>query len=209
MKTKSLYLCGVAAPLVYLLVVVIGDAIRPGYSHIANAISELIAAGAPNKTFLDVFFLLYNGLITLAGIGLFAQAQRGPAARLGKAGAACIIGVGLVSILMTLFFPMDARGTDATLQGTIHLIIAGLESLGSMAAMFLIGLWQKKQPGLQRTVLVTFICLALVFLAGITAGASAASGSPFMGLFERITIGAFLLWVLVFFTTIFKKAAAG
>ena len=40
--------------------VILGGLLRPGYSHISMAISELVADGAPNRTLLSSSFLLYN-----------------------------------------------------------------------------------------------------------------------------------------------------
>ena len=60
MSRKYLLVCGVVAPLVYIGTVILGGLLRPGYSHVAQAISELMAAGAPNKLLLDTLFTLYD-----------------------------------------------------------------------------------------------------------------------------------------------------
>jgi hypothetical protein len=64
MRNRILMLCGILAPIVYAVAVVLGGIVRPGYSHISQFISELIAAGAPNKSLLDPPFALYN-LLTI------------------------------------------------------------------------------------------------------------------------------------------------
>jgi hypothetical membrane protein len=71
MRNKILMLSGILAPLAYVLTVVVGGILRPGYSHIAQYISELIEAGAPNKAILDPLFAIYNILTIAFGIGLF------------------------------------------------------------------------------------------------------------------------------------------
>jgi hypothetical protein len=58
-------LSGILAPVVYVTTVILGGILRPGYSPLSEAVSELIATGAPNKLFLDPLFALYN-LLTLA-----------------------------------------------------------------------------------------------------------------------------------------------
>ena len=40
-------------------------------------------------------------------------------------------------------------------------------------------------------------CAGLIVISGLLAAASTATAGPFMGLFERITIGAYLFWMLV------------
>ena len=76
MKKYLLY-GGIVAPVLYVVTIIVGGLIRPGYSHIANAISELTAAGAPNKALLDP--LLVHELIDQAPLaGLKAPAPRSP-----------------------------------------------------------------------------------------------------------------------------------
>ncbi len=48
MLRRVLFACGLAAPLLRLAVV-LGGALRPGYSHLSMPISQLIESGAPNK----------------------------------------------------------------------------------------------------------------------------------------------------------------
>lgn len=55
MLRKILVSCGIAAPVLYVVTAIIGAALRPDdYSHIVNAISELLSNGAPNKAILDI-----------------------------------------------------------------------------------------------------------------------------------------------------------
>jgi hypothetical protein len=48
MNLKLLYLCGMLVPFVYIFKYVIGGALRPGYSHLSDSVSELLSSGAPN-----------------------------------------------------------------------------------------------------------------------------------------------------------------
>ena len=57
---KLLMLCGISAAIIYVGTVILGGLLRPGYSHISMAISELVADGAPNRSLLSSLFLLYN-----------------------------------------------------------------------------------------------------------------------------------------------------
>jgi hypothetical protein len=64
MGKRAWLLGGLLAPVTHLVVLVLGGLIRPGYSHYSEAISELVASGAPNKALLDPLFVIYN----LAGL---------------------------------------------------------------------------------------------------------------------------------------------
>jgi len=200
MKHRLLLFCGILAPVVYVGTVIVGGAIRPGYSHIAQAVSELIESGAPNKPVLDALFIVYNLLASAFGLGMFAviRARGGNKGKTsGSWGALLLVAIGVLGLAMTLFFPMDPRNAQATLAGTMHLVLAGIISLGTMLTILLIGLWLRNDPRLGKYWTYSLITDIVVFVSGGLAAASAASASKFMGFFERVTIGAFLQWVLV------------
>ena len=71
MNLKILYLCGMLVPFIYIFMYVIGGALRPGYSHLSDSVSELLSPGAPNKLFLDILNFTFALLYTLFGIGVF------------------------------------------------------------------------------------------------------------------------------------------
>jgi hypothetical membrane protein len=204
MKSKTLLIFGACAPILYLFTVVLGGLLNPHYSPVSNAISELILAGAPNKTLLDSLFILYNLLVCLGAWGLVQLYRSRPLqSRLAVAVALAMLTVGLAGILMTAFFPQDPRGAPATFTGTMHLVTAGIESLGCMGAMLMFGLHYRAIPAMRGFNRLTFFMLALVFISG---GLSAALiGCPVMGLLERTTIGASLLWQFLLFLTLLRS----
>ena len=53
MMKKILMMCGLGAALIYTGTVILGGMIRPEYSHLKEAISELVADGAPNRLLLS------------------------------------------------------------------------------------------------------------------------------------------------------------
>jgi hypothetical membrane protein len=191
MVRRIIFLFGVIAVAVYVVAVVMGAALRPGYDHLSYAISELISAGAPNKTLLDGLFIAYNVLV-IAFAWALGMSTRGAGSGLAVAGAAILAGVGLVSIVMTLFFPMDPRGSPATTAGLVHLILAGVESLGSILAILFFTLGTRDHGAFWVYSLVSVI---LVFVSGAFAAVTASLGSPVLGLAERVTIGLFLQWI--------------
>ena len=71
MKYRLLAVCGIIAPLLYVFTVALGGILTPNYSHVSNAISELIETGAPYTMFLNPLFDVYNILIVLFAAGLY------------------------------------------------------------------------------------------------------------------------------------------
>ena len=69
---KKIYpIFGIIGPVVYILAVFIGGALRHDYSALYNSISELSMANAPNKLLLDVLFGIYNLFIIIFGLGAY------------------------------------------------------------------------------------------------------------------------------------------
>ncbi len=211
MKNKVLMLCGILAPVVYVLTVILGGIIRPGYSHISQAVSDLIATAAPNKSLLDPLFALYNILVIAFALGLLQHVRNDHQNRrilIGTIGALILVAQGIFG-LATLFFPEPAGGTSVaiTSTGAMHIIFAGLSSLTTMIAILLLGFWFKNSQHLRRYGLYSFFSVSAVFLTGGLAAFSVATQSPVAGLVERITIGGFIQWVFVIALMMYSSEA--
>jgi hypothetical protein len=195
---KTLMLCGMAAAVLYVGTVILGGLLRPGYSHISMAISELVAEGAPNRSLLSSSFLVYNLLVTLFGAGLFLQVNSQPRGRLsGLTGSLALLAVGIAGILMELAFPQEPGGTAVTFSGLMHFVMAGVASLGTMLAILMMAFWFRNIPELKGYVVYSVISVAVVFVSGGMSVAAIASHFPFFGLVERATILTFILWMFV------------
>lgn len=199
MRNKFLMFSGVLAPLTYVLAVVIGGILRPGYSHITQYVSELIEAGAPNKAILDPLFSIYNILTIAFGIGLLLYIRETSENRrkmIGTIGACILVAEGLFGFV-TVFFPQDPIGSPATSTGNMHIVLASLSSLTTMLAMLLFGLWFRVIPNLRTYGLYSFVSLAIVFISGGVAASTIAHPGPVNGLIERVTIFGFIQWLFV------------
>ena len=195
---KTLMFCGIAAAVIYLGTVILGGLLRPGYSHIAMAISELVAESAPNRFLLSSLFLLYNILLSIFGIGLFLKANSQPRGGVsGIIGSLALVAVGIAGVLMELAFPQEPGGTAATFAGLMHLVMAGVASLGTMVAILMMGFWFKHVPALKSYVKYSLTSVAIIFVSGGMTAAAMANHSSLFGLLERITIFTFILWVFV------------
>lgn len=197
MNKRTWLLGGVLAPVVYLIAVVLGGMIRPGYSHHSEAISELIASGAPNKALLDPMFVVYNlaALAFSCGVLVYVLSRASGRRRLGLIAAGFLIFGGLVG-LATVFFPQDPGGPAVTPTGTVHIVLAGMSSLASMLSMVSFGLWLRTAHE-SKMARHSFVSLVVVFVSGGLAAASIPLGFGASGLLERVTIFSYLQWMFV------------
>ncbi|HSM23472.1 MAG TPA: DUF998 domain-containing protein [Anaerolineaceae bacterium] len=194
---KLFALSGMLASIVYVGTVVLGGILRPGYSHVTESVSELVAAGAANKPLLSSLFIIYNLLCSIFAIGLFQQVKNSTNRKVsGTLGAISLLIVGFIGLLLELFFPQDPGGPAVTLAGTMHIILAGVAALGTMIAIVGTGLWLRNVRAMKYYTVYSLVIFAIIFISG---GSTPILGLdyPFFGILERITIGSFIIWLFV------------
>ena len=166
-----------------------------GYSHKDQAISELSAMGAPTRPFFAVLVPIWSALLIAFGIGVRRTAN---ANRPLRVSGGLLIAHGIVSVHW-FWFPMTAREDmvfgAARWNDIGHLALAGWSVLFSLAEIAFGAVAFGKR--LRVYSLVTVV-IAVVFgaLTG-TQAANFADGdpTPLMGLYERVCVGAWLLWI--------------
>jgi len=194
MLRKTLICCGVVAPVLYVITAIVGAALRNDYSHIVNAISELISNGAPNKAILDVVFNIYNALLLAFAIGGYIVLKNSH--RLCRIVMGIFIAMQIISFSWG-FFPMDPLGTEATFAGTMHNTLGGIVAFATIFMPLLMGLGLRRVDGFKSYVNYSFITSAIIFVSGLTGVILAGQGIQLFGLFERITIGSYEVWIFV------------
>ena len=194
MLRKILIYCGILAPVLYIITAIVGAALRSDYSHIVNAISELISNDAPNKAILDVVFNIYNALLLAFAIGGYVALKN--AHRLCRVAMGIFIGIQILSFSWG-FFPMDPLGSEATFAGTMHNILGGVVVLATIIMPLLMGLGLRRADSFQKYANYSFISSTIIIISGLTGVTLASQGIHLFGLFERITIGSYELWIFV------------
>ena len=195
---KVLLVCGVLYSLSYAVANDVVAATRyAGYSRMSQAISELSATGAPTKGFLRAMLPIWTALMIAFGIGVWKSANR---MRTLRVTGGLLVAFGVIGVLW-LGFPMTSRQdmvngtTPANDIGHIALtavtVVLILSQIGFGAASF----------G-KRFRVYSLLTAATVLVFGALTGMEApkvpeGKPTPWMGLFERINLYAWLLWIAV------------
>jgi hypothetical protein len=184
--------CGIAAVGIYVGTTFLGGLLDPAYSQISRTVSELTAAGAPDRALLALLYVGYNVLLAAFGYAIHRIAPQEPRLRIGMylLVAAGIAGIGLVTVL-----PTDLAGRPLTGIGSAHIAVAGIAALLTVATTFVMALGFRRVEALRPLVQGSFAAGVAIVLAGPLSAFAVATGSPYAGVFERITIGLFLLWI--------------
>jgi len=180
---KKYAICGMLSPLVFTMLWILGGILQPGYNHIRDDVSSLMALGAPNKLLFDIMNLINYCLMTVFLIGFILVIKELKASIIGPA---LLLISSILGIVVTLFFPLNYDGEPTGTTGTGHLIIVmlmGFIALGGMIALWrgLRNLAEWKGYDLFSLITVILTLIFTVFLLITT-------GTAIMGLAERFVI---------------------
>lgn len=197
--TTVLLACGVLYGVSY----VVGNdllaaAMTPGYSRMDQAVSELSATGAAARPFLIGMDAIWMPAMVAFGFGVW-RAGRGN--RWLRVTGALLVASAVISLLW-LPFPMTAR------QGVVAGAAMATNDIGhigmtAVTAVFVLAEIGSSAAGLGRGFRIYCAAtVAVILLFGGLTGAQAPHvaqrlPTPLMGFYERVNIGAWLLWMAV------------
>jgi hypothetical protein len=197
---KGLLLCGVLSSALYVAMLVIAPMRWEDYSSASQTVSELSAIGAPTRALWVALGSVYTLLTAAFGLGVLESAGRYRALRIAG-------GVLIAQSLLNLFWPpMHLRGTAPTLTDTMHIafsmawLLLMLLAIGFGAAAF--GRRFRLYSGATVAVFVVFGALTMPDAARIAANLP----TPWVGVWERINIGAALLWLVMFAAALLRQS---
>ena len=199
MLKKILLVCGILSSLLYVVMTVVVAMQYPGYSSASQTISELSAIGAPTRPLWALLGPVYAVLVIAFGFGVLKSA--GPSRALRIVGALILVGFSITSVGWT-FAPMHTREVLAagggTLEDTMHIALGfATVALTLLTVGFGAAALGKRFRFYSIATIATIIAFGV--LTGMdSAGVSANLPTPWIGVWQRIAWGAFLLWVGVF-----------
>jgi hypothetical protein len=201
MLTRALLVCGVVSSLLYVAMNVVAPLGFPGYSVLAHTVSELSAIGAPTRAGWVPFGLLYAVLLIAFAWGIWRESN----GRALRTIAVMLLVYGAVSLAWP-FAPMHLRGSGLfTLTDTMHIAFA----MATVALMFAaIGVsafafdkWFRWYAIATAAVLLWFGLLTTLDAPAVAAN----QPTPWIGLWERINIVVFLLWIVALAAMLLRK----
>jgi hypothetical protein len=198
--------CGVLSSLVYAAMNALIPLRWAGFSNASRVVSELSAVGAPTRPLWVVLGVFYSLLMAIFGWGIRIAA---PDSRRLRAAGTLMLAYGLLLNLWP-FAPMHLREDLAAgasdWRDTMHIALAAGTEVVYLVALAL------SAASLGRGFRVYSIATAVALLGfGLLTfrdapGVAANRPTPFIGVWERINIGLFLLWVVVLAAVVFRRA---
>lgn len=205
MLKKTLLVCGILSSLLYTALNIFIPMLWPEYNSASQTVSELSAIGAPTRSIWNWLCVPYTLFVIAFAWGVWKSAGRNRPLRV--AGGLMIV-YGALGIIWP-FAPMHLRETlaagGATFSDTMHIALGVvtevlfLLALGFAAAAF--GRQFRIYSIATFVILLVFGVLTFLDAPGIAAN----QPTPMIGVWERINIGVFLLWIIVLAIVIQRK----
>lgn len=200
---RALVLCGALSSAFYVFIDVFGALHYPHYNYSAQAISEMSAIGSPTAQLLAPFYRVWSVLFVAFTMGALLSSDARPALRWS---AAFLLAVAMVGTSFSAF-PMNERGADRTMSDTMHLIVAAATMLllsgAILAGRSAFGTRFRRYSVATVVVMLLFFALTLRDVPNVAAHLP----TPFMGLNERISMTAWLLWIAVLSVRLLRSSA--
>lgn len=183
-------LCGILSATAFLAGDLLGAAATPGYSPTGQAISELVAIGAPAKPLVDPFLLAFHALAIPFALGLHRAVAPGPG---GPLAPALLAAAGLAGMILTLFLPCDPGcARFVSLRGTLHIFVAIPMGLSVLLAILAFARRFRADPDWRaRRAHALASAWAGLALSAITVPLAE---TDWVGLFERALTLSYLQW---------------
>ena len=206
MIQRALRVCGIVSSLLYAATDLLGGLRYEGYSFTSQAISELMASGAPSESLVDPLFIAYDLLMVAFGIGVLREgARRNGFLRLT---GALLIAYGTMGLAGPTLFEMRPRGTGSIATDLPHILLTGALVLVTLLAIgagaFAFGRRFRVYS------VATFLTMIVLGVLSAPNGARLAAGlpTPGFGIVERINIYSSLLWIAVLAVALLRRPIA-
>jgi len=198
---KALLICGIASSLLYVLMNIFVPMKFEEYSLTSQTVSELSAIGAASRPLWVLLAMGYMALFAAFGWGIINSA--GENRRLHTLGWLIII----YCIINLYWPPMHLRGTEPSLTDTLHIVWSGVTVLLMMVIMVVgaasLGRWFRLYT-IATLVLLTFFGY---LTARLGPNIALDLPTPFIGVWERILIALFMLWVVVLAFVLLRRVS--
>jgi hypothetical protein len=203
MSIKALLWCGVLSSLIYVAMNVFIPMLWDEYDIASQTVSELSAIDSPTRPIWVPFGIVYTLLIAAFGFGVRKSAHGIRSLRV--AGMLLII-YGIIGVAWP---PMHQREVLAAGGGsvtdTLHIVFTFI----TVSLMFLVmgfGAAAFGRPFRIYTIATILVQLVFGVMTGLDAPALEADlATPWLGVWERINIGVYMIWVVVFAVLLLRK----
>lgn len=200
-SVKLLLLCGMASSVLYVVADITSSLRYEGYIFADQAVSELMAIGAPTRLFTLSLMTVYGLLVAgfTAGIIISAGNKR------------ALLLVGLLTLgyaidgqVCTTFFPMHMRGAAKGLSDEMHKILTFVSVFFTLVSMGFAAYALGRKFRIYTIATMLFLTGFGILAGGNASRLDAGLTTPWLGIQERINIYLTMVWIAVLALNLWK-----
>jgi hypothetical protein len=194
-KAEWLLACGYGAAAVNVIQNIVTVALHPNYDWLSQTVSELSAVDAPTRPLWLVLSIPYGILMFLFGLGIWRIAKGRNLLRIAA-------GAILLEMVIGAFWPpMHEREVIAagggTLTDTLHIVFTAIWGVLMFVAIICAGIDGRGWFRWFSVVCLLVMIVFGIFTSGLAPAMTQNQPTPMMGVWERINIAAYLIWLAV------------
>lgn len=187
---------GILSSVLYLITDIAASTVWSDYSPVSQTVSELIAVNAPTRLYVGILFVIYDLLIYAYGVGILLSSS---GKRALKVSAFLMIAKELLGLAATIFFPIHLRGVEADFSDAMHGILTAAGVFLCMFPAMIAGAVSFRGKFRIYSIITMVLFVVFGILAGLDQPKYALNmPTPMMGVWERINIYGYMLWIAVF-----------
>jgi hypothetical protein len=199
MQRKLLLVAGIVSSIYYIELNIFIPFLFEGYDIASQTISELSAIGAPTRILWVVLAALYIVLFAAFGLGVLRSANGNRFIRISG------ILVIIYAVINVYWPPMQLRGNEPALTDTLHIVWASVTLLLMMLIMGSAMMGSSKKFRLYTIVTFAVFLVFGILTAMEAPGIPTNEPTPHIGIWERINIAAFMIWIIVYAKTLVAR----
>ena len=186
--------CGIVSPILWLALIATAGALRPGFSHVTQYISELAERGSTTETLMRYGAFGFTGFLYLCFAG--AVLVTVPDGWLRRT-AAILIAVDGIGRMGAGVFPCDPGCVQVSPGQDIHKLFATIGFSSGVAAAIVWGFVVRRVPPLRSLSSFSVWSGVVAFVSLVLMSATRNPALP-SGLFEHLATVVLSVWLLVF-----------
>ena len=172
-----LAVCGVAAPVILIVLIVVGAAVTSGYNHVSEPISQLAATGSPHPGWMNTGFITFGIMMLGFGFVLYRSARNHRSAWL----VLLLYVLHGIGFLLGGIFSDDPRTAESmsTAEGILHNVWIIIGGFSFIAGMFVFAWLKRNDPTwrlLARIFIVSLVVILFTFVVSQVPAFAAAEG---------------------------------
>lgn len=197
------FICGICASFLYVIMNIVCALKYESYSSFSQTISELSAIGAPTRSLWGPLAIVYSILIIYFAWGVWRFGYENKNLRI--AGMILFFN-GVIGFFWPSMHQRDILAAGGgTLADAMHIAFAAVTVVLMALTMLFAGVALGRMFAAY-----SFLSLLAMFFFGIltsvqTSRMEANLPTPWMGVWERICIGVYLLWIIVLAVVLLNK----